>query len=281
MKQDSVFFITGASKGMGLEIAKETLCRGFKVVASARRPEVLEQLLGTSENLLAVKLDLTSPEDIKSAVQAAIAKFGRIDYLINNAGFGLLGYFEETSEELIRKQFETNFFGTINLTREVLPHMRRQKSGYIVTTTSTSGVKAVEGDSIYAASKFALEGWMEGLNFEVKPFGINCMILEPGAFRTDFFKEGSSFIFADMPLADYKERREALYRHFTEWDGNQDGNPVKLAKNLLKALSADEPPFRILISKSAYPQIDAYYQNRYAEFKKWHDLTVDTEFDGK
>lgn len=277
--QDAVIFITGASKGMGLEITREALQRGYRVVATARKPEVLREVFGDRENLLSLKLDLTNQADIAAAVKAAVERFGRIDALVNNAGFAVLGYFEETSDTLIRGQFETNFFGTLNLTREILPVMRKQRSGFIVTTTSTSGIKAVEGDGIYAATKFALEGWMEALNFEVTPFGIRCMILEPGAFRTNFFKEGSSFRFTDIEIDDYKERREKLYRHFVEWDGKQDGDPAKLAKRLLETMEHENPPFRLLLSKSAYPAVDAYYTARYAEFQKWHDVTVDTAFD--
>lgn len=279
IRKNAVIFITGASKGMGLEITREALQRSYRVVATARKPEVLREVFGDRENLLSLKLDLTSQGDIAAAVKAAVERFDRIDALVNNAGFAVLGYFEETSDTLIRGQFETNFFGTLNLTREILPVMRRQRSGFIVTTTSTSGIKAVEGDGIYAATKFALEGWMEALNFEVTPFGIRCMILEPGAFRTNFFKEGSSFRFTDIEIDDYKERREKLYRHFVEWDGKQDGDPAKLAKRLLETMEHENPPFRLLLSKSAYPAVDAYYTARYAEFQKWHDVTVDTAFD--
>ena len=279
IRKNAVIFITGASKGMGLEITREALQRSYRVVATARKPEVLREVFGDRENLLSLKLDLTSQGDIAAAVKAAVERFDRIDALVNNAGFAVLGYFEETSDTLIRGQFETNFFGTLNLTREILPVMRRQRSGFIVTTTSTSGIKAVEGDGIYAATKFALEGWMEALNFEVTPFGIRCMILEPGAFRTNFFKEGSSFRFTDIEIDDYKERREKLYRHFVEGDGKQDGDPAKLAKRLLETMEHENPPFRLLLSKSAYPAVDAYYTARYAEFQKWHDVTVDTAFD--
>lgn len=279
IRKEAVIFITGASKGMGLEITKEALSRNYNVVATARKPELLQQIFGERKNLLTAKLDLNNADDIKSSVQAAVDKFGRIDVLINNAGYAVLGYFEETSEKLIREQFETNFFGTLNLTREILPIMRKQRSGFVVTTTSTSGIKAVEGDGIYAATKFALEGWMEGLNFEVTPYGIKCMILEPGAFRTNFFKEGSSFKFTDIEIDDYAGRREKLYKHFIEWDGKQDGDPKKLARNLINVLEHDNPPFRLLLSKSAYPAVDEYYTKRYKEFQSWHDVTVDNAFD--
>lgn len=279
LDKNSVWFITGANKGLGAAVTKKALEMGYKVVAAVRKTEQIEKLFGKNENLLPVYIDLNDNDKIKVAVNAAIEKFGKIDVLVNNAGYGLLGYFEEFSDQQVRSQIETNVFGTMSLTREVLPYMREKRSGYVVTISSTSGIKAVEGDSIYAASKFALEGWMEGINFEVTQFGIKCMIVEPGAFRTDFFKEGTSFVFSDLKIKDYDEMRARLYKHFTKWDGKQDGNPEKFAIALMKGINADEPPFRLLISKSAVPAVDAYYTARYAEFKKWEEVSLDTAFD--
>lgn len=276
---NSVWLITGASKGLGEALTRMLLAQGFRVAAAVRRPEELAELFGQHDNLLPVKIDLNSADEIKNAVSSVIDKFGRIDVLANVAGYGLLGYFEEISEQQIRAQMETNFFGTVRLTREVLPYMRQERSGYIVSVSSTSGVKAVEGSSVYAASKFALEGWMEGLDLEVSRFGIKCMIVEPGAFRTNFFKEGSSFAFSELELDDYKDVRKTLHGHFVGWDGKQDGNPAKFAENLLKVMNSDSPPLRLLISKSAVPAIDDYYKKRYAEFEAWKHVSTDTAFD--
>ncbi|AXE03800.1 SDR family oxidoreductase [Salmonella enterica] len=276
---NSVWLITGANKGLGEALTRKLLDQGYKVAAAVRRPEELADLFGLHENLLPVKIDLNSADEIKSAVASVIEKFGRIDVLANVAGYGLLGYFEEISEQQIRAQMETNFFGTVRLTREVLPYMREARRGYVISVSSTSGIKAVEGSSVYAASKFALEGWMEGLNLEVSRFGIECMIVEPGAFRTNFFKEGSSFAFSELELDDYKDVRKTLHGHFVGWDGKQDGNPAKFAENLLKVMNSDNPPLRFLISKSAVPAIDEYYKNRYAEFEAWKDVSADTAFD--
>lgn len=277
--EKKVIMITGANKGMGAHFAKEALKRGYYVAACSRKPETMSTELTASKNLLPVKLDLTDEVQILSAVQTVITHFGRIDVLVNNAGYGLLGYFEESSEQQIRKQFETNVFGTMRLTKAILPVMRKQHSGTIVSVSSTSGIKAVEGDSVYAASKFAIEGWMEGLRLELKDFGIRVMILEPGAFRTDFFKENKSFAFAEEPLSEYAEKRAAMYEHFTTWDGKQAGDPAKLAIALMNTLELEDLPLRLLAGRMAVEQVDAYYKARYAEFEKWKPVSNSTDFD--
>jgi len=274
-----VWFVTGANKGLGTAIAREALNIGCRVVAAARRPEEARAVLGNSPNLLVVKLDITNDEEVHAAVNEALDRFGRIDVLVNNAGYGLLGYFEECSEKLIRQQMETNVFGTMKLTRAVLPTMRRQRQGLLVTISSTSGIKAVEGDSVYCASKFALEGWMEGMSIDLKPFGIRCLIIEPGPFRTDFFKEKVSFAFSDMPMEDYRPYREALHKYFVSFDQKQTGNPAKLAKALMTVAHADNAPLRLLCSRFALDAVDAYLKNRYAEFDAWRDLSASTDFD--
>jgi len=276
---NSVWLITGANKGLGEALTRHLLAQGYQVAAAVRRPEELADLFGQHDNLYPVQIDLNDSDAIQAAVSSVINKFGHIDVLANVAGYGLLGYFEEISEQQTRTQFETNFFGTVKLTREVLPYFRKQGSGYVVSVSSTSGIKAVEGSSIYAASKFALEGWMEGLALEVGRFGIKCLIVEPGAFRTNFFKQGSSFAFADLELDDYQEIRKTLHEHFVSWDGKQDGNPAKFAENLLRVMQSDHPPLRLLISKSAVPAVDDYYKKRYAEFDAWKAVSEDTAFD--
>ena len=181
-----VWFITGANKGLGAAIAKEALDCGFKVVAAARNPSSIKVVLGDSPNLMPVRLDITNHEEIHAAVNEAMDRFGRIDVLVNNAGYGLLGYFEELSDKLIRQQMETNVFGTMNLTRAVLPVMRRQREGLIITVSSTSGIKAVEGDSVYCASKFALAGMTEALAAELALLGVRVTLAELGPFATEF-----------------------------------------------------------------------------------------------
>lgn len=278
-QNDQIWFVTGANKGLGAAITKEALENGYKVVAAARNPEAAKKALGDNPNLFCVKLDLLDGASILSAVKQAEDKFGRIDVLVNNAGYGLLGYFEEFSEELIRRQMETNVFGLMSLTRAVLPLMRQQRSGWIVNFSSTSGIKAVEGGAIYSASKYAVEGFTEGLAIEVKPFGIQCLIVEPGAFRTEFFKEGTSFVSGDIQVADYDDRRQPLKEHFAEYDGIQPGDPKKLAKVLVNTLKSENPPLRLLCGRYAAQSIDEYLRARRTEFDAWRQVTESCDFD--
>lgn len=276
---NQIWFITGANKGLGAAIAKEALSKGYTVVAAARNVEATQKVLGHSPNVLCVRLDLQNEQSIQHAVKEAIDKFGRIDVLVNNAGYGLLGYFEEFSADLIRQQMETNVFGLMSLTRAVLPSMRAQRSGWVVNFSSTSGIKSVEGGAIYSASKFAVEGFTEGLAIELQPFGIKCLIVEPGAFRTDFFKEGTSFISGDIAIDDYNDRRQPLMDHFTEYDGIQAGDPKKLAKALTTTLESDNPPLRLLCGRYAAKSIDEYLQARRGEFDAWRAVTESCDFD--
>ena len=274
-----VWFVTGANKGIGLAIVKEALERGHQVVATARNTEEATHRLGTHPNLLIVKLDVTHDHHVKEAVEATVERFGRVDVLVNNAGYGLVGYFEEMSEERIRRQFETNVFGTMKVTRAVLPLMRAQESGLVITVSSTSGIKAVAGGSVYSATKFALEGWTEGMNIDMEPFGIRFMLLEPGPFRTDFANEQASMQMPDLTLNAYEGAREKLVQVFRTMNGTQSGNPAKLAKGLLNVVNSEEVPLRLLISKPAIPAVDAYYKNRFAEFEKWQAVSADSDFE--
>ncbi|QWU16727.1 NADP-dependent 3-hydroxy acid dehydrogenase YdfG [Paenibacillus sophorae] len=276
---DQVWFITGANKGLGAAFAKEALGKGYKVVATARKTEGMEKILGDSPNLLTVSLDITNEEQVQSSVNAALDRFGRIDVLINNAGYSQLGFFEEMSEGLIRQQMETNVFGTMKLTRAVLPTMRKQGSGWIIVISSASGVRSVEGGSIYSASKFALEGWTEGLSVELKPFGIRCMLVEPGPFRTDFLNEQTSVKYSDIEIGDYKQRREAMRGSFVLADQKQPGDPAKLSKALMMALDASNPPLRLLAGKRTVETIDQYFQGRLSEYQDWREVSANTDFD--
>ncbi|WP_029905100.1 SDR family NAD(P)-dependent oxidoreductase [Prevotella sp. 10(H)] len=275
-----VWFITGSNKGICAAIASEALAQGYNVVAAARKTEEAEQNLGSHPNLLIVKLDISNNQQVENAVRATMVRFGRIDVLVNNAGYGLLGYFEEMSEDSIRRQLETNVFATMKLTRAILPIMRAQKSGFVVTVSSTSGIRVVAGGSVYSASKFALEGWSKGMNIDMKPFGIRFMLLEPGAFRTDFANENASMQLPDLQVEAYNEARENLANVFRTMNGTQSGDPSKLAKGLIKVVNSEDAPVRLLVSKPAISLIDTYYKNRYAEFEKWQEVSVDSDFEG-
>ena len=238
------WFITGANRGLGLEIARTILAAGHNVVATARKPGSIAAVLGAPANLLAVKLDVTKPEDAQAAVAAAKDRFGGIDVLVNNAGYGQLGWFENTSDVQIRAQFETNVFGAMDVTRAVLPLMREKRSGHVFTVSSVAGIYAVAGSSTYSASKFAVEGWMEGLTEELRPLGIKATIIEPGFFKTDFL-DASSVTYGDYDIADYAEATKA----FEEWHDNmnhkQVGDPTKLGNVLIELNKIDNPPVRL------------------------------------
>jgi NAD(P)-dependent dehydrogenase (short-subunit alcohol dehydrogenase family) len=278
-KNDQVWFITGANKGLGVAIAKEALDRGYKVVATTRNPESAGEILGNFPNLLIAKLDITNDEQVQSAVNTALDRFGRIDVLVNNAGYALLGFFEETSEKLIRQQIETNVFGTMKITRAVLPFMRKQGFGLVIVLSSASGIRAVGGSSMYSASKFALEGWTEGMNIDLKPFGIRCMLVEPGAFRTDFSNVETSLTFSDLEIDDYKQQREIMYNNFVSLDHKQPGDPAKLAKALMTAVNASNPPLRLLVGKAAVDTIDQYLNARRSEYEAWREVSAGADFD--
>ncbi|GMX61123.1 oxidoreductase [Paenibacillus elgii] len=277
--KDQVWFITGANKGLGAAIAKEALEKGYKVVATARKTEGMEKTFGDSPNLLINNLDITIDEQVRSSVNSALERFGRIDVLVNNAGYALLGYFEEMSEQSIRQQMETNVFGTMKLTREVLPIMRERGSGSIIVISSASGIRTNEGGSVYSASKFALEGWTEGIGIELLPFGIRCMLVEPGPFRTDALNVKTSVKFSDIEIDDYKQQREAMRSNFVSADQKQPGDPAKLAKALMKVLNDSNPPLRLLAGKRTAESIDQYLHGRLSEYETWRGVSSSTDFD--
>ncbi len=242
MTDKKVWFITGAGRGMGVDIAKAALAAGNAVVATGRRPEAVEQALGgTQDDLLVVKLDVTSPADAQAAVQATVERFGRIDVLVNNAGNFYAGFFEEISPEDFRAQIETTLFGPMNVTRAVLPVMRAQRSGLLVAISSTAGIVGGEFNTAYAASKFGVEGWMESLTPEVAPFGIRTMLVEPGFFRTELLTPESTN-YAEPSIEDYAERTEQTVAVWNSMNGQQGGDPAKLANALVQLAGQDEPP---------------------------------------
>jgi NAD(P)-dependent dehydrogenase (short-subunit alcohol dehydrogenase family) len=209
MTDKRVWFITGAGRGMGVDFTKAALTSGNAVVATGRSTDAVRRAVGEAEDLLVVRLDVTSPQDAEAAVKAAVDRFGRIDVLINNAASFQAGFFEEVSPEQFRAQIEVNFFGALNVTRAVLPVMRRQRGGQVVTISSTAGVVAGEFTSAYAASKFALEGWMEALRPEVAPYSITTTIVEPGFFRTKLLEKESTILPA-LSIPDYAERTKKI-----------------------------------------------------------------------
>jgi NAD(P)-dependent dehydrogenase (short-subunit alcohol dehydrogenase family) len=237
------WIITGAGRGMGVELARAALAAGHNVVATGRNPDAVASAVGEHENLLVAALDVTDPHRAEGAVAAAVDRFGAIDVVVNNAGSFLAGFFEELTTEQVRAQIETNLFGPMTVTRAVLPVMRRQRAGLVVSISSGAGQIGSPSGSAYAASKFALEGWMESLAGEVEPFGIGTMIVEPGFFRTELLTPEST-TFGELSIDDYDEARAQSNDFWASMDGAQAGDPVKLARALVQLADADEPPLR-------------------------------------
>lgn len=245
MPDSKVWLITGASRGMGVAFTKAALAAGDAVVATGRRPNGVSKAVGENDRLMIVRLDVTSGDDANAAVDAAVERFGRIDVLINNAGASFKGYFEEMSPGQVEQQLATNLLGPMNVTRAVLPVMRKQRSGHVISISSGAGLVAFEYSSVYAASKFGLEGWMGALHQEVAPFGIRTTILNPGFFRTGLASP-ESLIWPEVPVADYAERSAAQRTWWEAQDGQQSGDPDKLAKALLIIANEEPPPTRFI-----------------------------------
>jgi NAD(P)-dependent dehydrogenase (short-subunit alcohol dehydrogenase family) len=279
MTGKKVWFITGAGRGMGADFAKAVLAAGHSLVATARNPEPLTELLGPSDELLAVKLDVARPEDANEAVRAAIERFGRIDVLVNNAAIFEAGFFEEMTPEQIDRTLSANLVGQMHVTRAVLPVMRKQRSGHIITISSTAGLaSAVEFTSAYAASKFGLEGWMEALRAEVAPFGIHTTIVNPGFFRTELLSEQSTH-YAEPSIADYAERGAALVAGWKGTHGKQAGDPAKLAQALLTIAQQDPPPRRFLAGADAVATAGQKIADLQADIESNRLLSTSLAFD--
>jgi NAD(P)-dependent dehydrogenase (short-subunit alcohol dehydrogenase family) len=250
-KQNKVWLITGASRGLGVNLTKAALAAGFKVVATGRNTDKVVESIGvSSDNLFILKIDITNPQEIEAAVKSAVDKFGTIDILVNNAGNFYAGFFEELSNSQIEQQIATNLYGPMNVTRAVLPIMRKNGLGHIISLSSIAGLVGTEYTSAYNASKFALEGWMESLQLEVAPFGIKTTIVEPGYFRTELL-EPASTTWSENAIEDYAERSAQLRSAFEGVNGKQPGDPAKLADALVKIANQNEPPKRWLAGADA------------------------------
>lgn len=243
MTDKKVWLITGASRGLGVHLAKLALGAGHAVVATGRDPAKVEAAIGAHPDLLAVKLDVTKPDDANVAVTAAVIKFGKIDVLINNAGDFYAGFFEELTPEHVRSQIETLLFGPMNVTRAVLPVFRKQRSGLVVSVSSTAGIVGGTFCSAYAAGKFGLEGWMESLALEVDQFGIKTMLVEPGFFRTDLLTANST-TFAEPVIEDYAQQTRETVKAWSGMSGQQGGDPAKLAAAIVQLAGSETPPAR-------------------------------------
>ena len=272
MTERKVWFITGAGRGMGVQIAKAALAAGNAVVATGRNSATVTGAIGESADLLAVQLDVTNSDAAKAAVAAAVARFGRIDVLVNNAGNFFAGFFEEIPPADFRAQVETNLFGPLNVTRAVLPVMRKQRAGLVVQISSTAGINGGEFVSAYAASKFAVEGWIESLTPEVAPFGIRTMLVEPGFFRTELLTPGSTR-YAAPTIDDYAEKTRQTVTAWSGMSGKQGGDPAKLAAALVQLASQDEPPLRWAAGADAVADLEQKAQRLLAQAAAYRELS--------
>jgi NAD(P)-dependent dehydrogenase (short-subunit alcohol dehydrogenase family) len=272
MAAEKIWLITGAGRGMGVDIAQAALAAGHAVVATGRDVEAVAEAVGSADGLLVVELDITSPASVQTAVQAAVARFGRVDVLVNNAGNFYAGFFEELTAEQIERQLTTNLIGPMNVTRAVLPVMRAQRSGHVVTIGSTAGIVGQEFCSAYAASKFGLEGWMESLRFEVEPFGIRTTIVEPGFFRTDLLTKEST-AYADLSIDDYAERTAKTRPAWEAMSGKQTNDPAKLAKALVTIVDEAQPPLRWVAGADAVATVEQKANELLAQVDAYRELS--------
>lgn len=259
MTDKKIWFITGAGRGLGTDIAKAALTAGHKVVATGRDPQKVAAAVGTHANLLCLKLDVTQIEDAQLAIKAAVDQLGRIDVLVNNAGNFFAGFFEELSAEQVRQQIDTLLFGPMNVTRAVLPTMRQQRAGLVLTVSSTAGLSGDLFLSAYSAAKFGVEGWMESLAPEIAPYGIRTMLVEPGFFRTELLTPEST-TFAAPRIDDYAERTRETVAAWSGMNGRQGGDPTKLAKAIVELGGLQNPPTRFAAGKDAVQVFEAKAQ---------------------
>ncbi|MEU6967090.1 oxidoreductase [Kitasatospora aureofaciens] len=272
----SVWFVTGASRGLGAEITREALDRGHSVIATARDVSaVLKAYPQKPDGLLAVNVDVTEPEQLTAAVEAGLARFGRIDVVANNAGYGLVGAIEETSDEAARALFDVNVFGVLNTLRAILPALRAQRSGHVLNIGSVGGFATAPATGLYGASKFALEGISEALHGELAPLGVRVTIIEPGGFRTDFLSS-SSFHTEPATITDYATAAGPVREALAHYDGRQPGDPVKAAKAIVDVTETAEPPLRLQLGADAVERVEAKLDLVRRELDQWRYVALST-----
>lgn len=273
MTNKKVWFITGTSRGMGVDFAKAALAAGNAVVATGRNTDAVSNAIGESDDLLVVRLDVTSRADAESAVHDAVGRFGCIDVLVNNAANFYAGYFEELTPEQIEQQLATGLIGPMNVTRAVLPVMRKQRSGHVISISSGAGLMGFEFNSAYCAAKFGLEGWMEALQPEVAPFGIHTTIVNPGFFRTELLTQESTR-YAEPSIEDYAKRHAVQRAWYEAQHGQQSGDPAKLAQALLMIASQVAPPRRFIAGADAMTVAEQKVADLQQQINAYRDLST-------
>lgn len=279
MENSKVWFVTGASKGLGLALVQKLLAGGYAVAATSRSAADLQAAVGvSSERFLPLAVSLTEEASVKEAIAATVAQFGRIDVVVNNAGYGLNGSLEELSDAESRGNFDVNVFGTLNVIRAVMPQLRAQQSGHILNVSSIAGfVGDFAGFGIYCATKFAVTGFSEALAAEVAPFGVKVTIIEPGYFRTDFLKAGS-FVTPQNEMSEYKEVRESQARHEQQINGQQPGDPDKAADVMIRIAGEANPPLHLLLGSDAFSLAQSKIASLTANMQTWEEVSRSTDF---
>ena len=273
-----VWLITGSSTGFGRSLAEAVLKHGDRLIATARKPEQLDDLVKQyPDTVKAMRLDVTQPQNVREAVDTAIKTFGRIDVLVNNAGYGLIGALEEVSDEQIQRNFDTILFGSINMMRAVLPIMRQQQSGHVINMSAIAGFSNELGFSIYGGAKFALEGVSEAVYGEVRPLGINVTIVEPGPFRTDFI--GRSLDRAETSMEAYQDTVGKFLQFLNQIEGTQPGDPDKAAQVIIQVVNAENPPLRLVLGQYAYSKFRQKIEALTKELDEWEAIAANTDFE--
>ena len=276
--QKKVWLITGAGRGLGLDIAKAALAAGHQVVATGRNTQKVSGAIGNSDELLVVKLDITSESDAAAAVNAAVERFGKLDVLVNNAANFNAGYFEELSMQEIESQVSISLFGPMKVTSAALPVMRKQGSGHIISISSTAGLVGGEFCAAYAASKFGIEGWMQSLQVEIAPFGITTTIVNPGFFRTELLTEESTQ-YAENEIADYHQRRVEQMKFWKGANGLQPGDPAKLAQVIITIAGEPQPPLRFLGGADAVAAAEQVISTLQQQTNAYRELSSSLAYD--
>lgn len=277
MKKGKIWFITGASKGLGLTLVKLLLTNGDKVAATSRNAADIERQIDNNENLLPLTIDITSDDSVKEALNQTVEKFGGVDVIVNNAGYSLYGSVESLTDQEFRQSMDVNFFGTVNVVRNAMPFLRKQKSGHIINFSSAGGYKGYANSPSYAAAKFAVIGLSESLAEEAKPFGINVTAVAPGFFRTDFLNKGDSLM-CENPIPEYNA--QALVDILQSMNGKQPGDPAKLAQTLIDITEVAEPPVHLLMGPDAYRIVADKRKQEQEEIEAWKEVTCSTNLDG-
>lgn len=279
MKQKKVWFITGASKGLGLALVQQLLAKGYTVAATSRDKSALKIAVGDDDNFLPLGVDLNSEASVQKGIDETVNRFGQIDVVVNNAGYGLVGGVEELSDAEARKNFDINVFGTLNVIRKILPYLRAQQSGHIFNISSIGGfLGTFPGFGIYCATKFAVDGLTESLSTEIKSFGLKATIVSPGYFRTQFLSSDSLGV-PQNPIEAYKEVRESQAFHQTIMDGNQLGDPDKAALAMIQVAESQNPPLHLFLGKDAYDMAYNKINSVRQELEDWKSVTVSTAFE--